>query len=121
MKYHQPKRCHTGEKYGAIHVGRLLDTKISHGTILYEITYTCCGREMQMGQRELNVYRGNMPGQCIECRRAGKKPIDLGGFKNAGARATMTAPEIVESPWGRLQTLHGWSAEAHISRPWAFE
>jgi hypothetical protein len=33
----------------------------------------------------------------------------------------MTAAEVIETPWGRLQTLHGWSNEAHISRPWAFD
>jgi hypothetical protein len=121
MVYHKPKRCHTGEHYGAITVGRLLDVKESRGTIKYEITYTCCGKETHMTQKELNVYRGNMPGQCLACRKAGKKPINLDGFKSAGHRATMTAAEVIETPWGRLQTIHGWGTEAHISRPWAFE
>jgi hypothetical protein len=118
--YHKPKRCHTGEAYGAITVGRLLDVKESRGTILYEIRWSCCERDDRMSQSKLNINRRDQPRQCIECRRAGRIPHGMAGCGKDAIRSG-EAVEFVETPWGRLQTLHGWSSDAHISRPWVFE
>ena len=112
-------RCHTGETYGAIKVVSQHRFK-EHRRLNYDIKWSCCGRDEVMSQSKLNARRGQMPGQCIECRRAGK-PITTSVRDRipAGQRAKHT--DWIQTPWGELQAIDGWSQEARVSRPWAFE
>lgn len=116
----RPARDHSGQTYGAIVVGDMDKNCSTSRGFRYDISWMCCGKVEKMSQKDLNVRRGNMPGQCQACRLAGKKPLRMAESRGTSDRAK--ADIIwVDSPWGRVQSLFGWSPEARINRPWSFE
>ena len=114
-----PARDHTDCTYGAIAVGqpRPEDADRPQPQRRYDITWLCCGTAALMNQKELNVRRGNHPGQCLDCRNAGKAPV--------WTPATPPPPKSKIGPidvpgMGLFQPLTGFTqAASKLDRSWA--